>query len=178
VAGPPAGVAARQVRSAERALDTHNLSLDVFSTRAGHRLRESLWPAVDRTAMIARLARRQDLQSVRLQALLYWARRGATSIQQITHMSRDTRMSTRRMRWPDVGTRVASSHSGHAELRRIKKQGVVPSMKKASKQHLVLKRNTLKALTVLPDTAYRHVVGGAPRPTTLCTNTQVQSDSP
>jgi hypothetical protein len=36
----------------------------------------------------------------------------------------------------------------------------MPSMKKTSKKHLVLKRNTLKALTELPNTAYRHVVGG------------------
>ncbi|HEX8114656.1 MAG TPA: hypothetical protein VF516_43295 [Kofleriaceae bacterium] len=34
-------------------------------------------------------------------------------------------------------------------------------MKKASNKHLVLKRDTLKALTELPNTAYRHVVGGA-----------------
>lgn len=33
-------------------------------------------------------------------------------------------------------------------------------MKKTSKKHLVLKRDTLKALTVLPSTVYRHVVGG------------------
>jgi len=33
-------------------------------------------------------------------------------------------------------------------------------MKKVSKQHLVVKRNTLKTLTGLPSTDYRHVVGG------------------
>lgn len=33
-------------------------------------------------------------------------------------------------------------------------------MKKVSKQHLVLKRNTLKTLTEVPRTAYRRVVGG------------------
>jgi hypothetical protein len=34
------------------------------------------------------------------------------------------------------------------------------SMKKTPKKHLVLKRDTLKALIELPDTAYRYVVGG------------------
>lgn len=34
-------------------------------------------------------------------------------------------------------------------------------MKKASKKPLALKRDTLKTLTELPDTAYGHVVGGA-----------------
>lgn len=33
-------------------------------------------------------------------------------------------------------------------------------MKKASRQHLVVKRNTLKTLVELPSTDYRHVVGG------------------
>lgn len=39
-------------------------------------------------------------------------------------------------------------------------------MKKTSKKQLVLRRDTLKALTVLSSTAYRHVVGGvgAPKP--------------
>jgi hypothetical protein len=50
--------------------------------------------------------------------------------------------------------------SGHAELRRIKKQGVMLSMKKTPKKQLVLKRDTVKALIELPNTAYRFVVGG------------------
>jgi hypothetical protein len=33
-------------------------------------------------------------------------------------------------------------------------------MKKVSRQHLVIKRNTLKTLTELPNTAYQRVVGG------------------
>jgi hypothetical protein len=50
-------------------------------------------------------------------------------------------------------------------------------MKKASKKHLVIKRNTLKVLTELPSTAYRHVVGGNGwKNSTVCSGTGTHGD--
>jgi hypothetical protein len=93
---------------------------------------------------------------------------GATSIEPIhAHVAQyadpDTQgvMGTR-IAFPDhaelaLDTQVHETQ-WHASCRRLGRRG--HGMKKTSKKQLVLKRNTLKALTELPNTVYRHVVGG------------------